>query len=230
MLGNCCTGSVVSARTPTSTITRFTTIASTGCLMKMSVNARMVDVDVAPLLAATDSRLRDDRDQHGFAQLERARTPRPARRPRGRRESRLHRPPALRPGPGAAARASCRPCPARRRTRDRRPDPCAARWPESPRRAARRRPAPGRAPMHRAAAQLCASAIVARTVALRVVGSTRASIARIVATTGSALAVRHLHLVAGRRPAATCCATVKSTYAESSTPCSVVRSVPSFRY
>ncbi len=39
--GNCCTGSCVRARTPTSTMMRFTTIARTGCLMKTSVNARM---------------------------------------------------------------------------------------------------------------------------------------------------------------------------------------------
>ncbi len=39
--GNCCTGSCVSARTPTSTMMRFTTIARTGCLMKTSVKARM---------------------------------------------------------------------------------------------------------------------------------------------------------------------------------------------
>jgi hypothetical protein len=38
--GNCCTGSCVSARTPTSTMIRLTTIAKTGCLMKTSVNAR----------------------------------------------------------------------------------------------------------------------------------------------------------------------------------------------
>ena len=39
--GNCCTGSCVSARTPTSTMMRFTTIARTGCLMNTSVNAFM---------------------------------------------------------------------------------------------------------------------------------------------------------------------------------------------
>src|SRR4029079_4630483 len=41
ILGYCCTGSFVSARQPASTIIRFTTIASTGCLMKMSVNERI---------------------------------------------------------------------------------------------------------------------------------------------------------------------------------------------
>ena len=41
IFGYCCNGRVVSARHPASTITRFTTTASTGCLMKMSVNDRM---------------------------------------------------------------------------------------------------------------------------------------------------------------------------------------------
>ena len=41
IFGYCCNGRVVSARQPASTITRLTTTASTGCLMKMSVNERM---------------------------------------------------------------------------------------------------------------------------------------------------------------------------------------------
>src|SRR5262245_5416789 len=39
--GYCWTGSLVIARQPISTITRVTTIAMTGCRMKMSVNDRM---------------------------------------------------------------------------------------------------------------------------------------------------------------------------------------------
>src|SRR5262250_1584504 len=39
--GYCCTGRLESARHPTSTITRLTTMARTGCLMKMSVNERI---------------------------------------------------------------------------------------------------------------------------------------------------------------------------------------------
>src|SRR5690606_7464026 len=41
MLGYCCTGSDIKARAPTSTMTRMTTNARTGCLMKISVKARM---------------------------------------------------------------------------------------------------------------------------------------------------------------------------------------------
>ena len=41
IFGYCCTGKVVSARHPTRTITRLTTTASTGCLMKISVNERI---------------------------------------------------------------------------------------------------------------------------------------------------------------------------------------------
>src|SRR5262249_29988168 len=41
ILGYCWTGSVVSARQPTSTIARLTTIASTGWRMKTSVNERI---------------------------------------------------------------------------------------------------------------------------------------------------------------------------------------------
>src|SRR5688500_9762382 len=86
MLGYCWTGSVISARTPISTITRFTTAASTGCLMKMSVKLRIMSVhwvpgqrcserDVAGSAAVGRDRfrLRHDRDQHCVAQLERAR-------------------------------------------------------------------------------------------------------------------------------------------------------------
>src|SRR5262245_34652368 len=41
IFGYCCTGRVVSARQPTSRITRLTTIASTGCLINTSVKERM---------------------------------------------------------------------------------------------------------------------------------------------------------------------------------------------
>ncbi len=41
IFGYCCTGRLVSARQPTSTITRLTTTARTGCRMKMSVKERM---------------------------------------------------------------------------------------------------------------------------------------------------------------------------------------------
>src|SRR2546421_7777701 len=61
MFGYCCTGSVVSARQPTSTITRLTTAARTGCLMNVSVKERMSGFRLACGVA---------RDQHGFAQLE----------------------------------------------------------------------------------------------------------------------------------------------------------------
>src|SRR5687767_5374739 len=77
--GNCCTGSFVSARTPTSTMIRLMTIARTGCLMKTSVKARMTGLpDSFVFLAFVFSALvlRDRRvgqaDQRGFAQLERA--------------------------------------------------------------------------------------------------------------------------------------------------------------
>src|SRR5688500_13234041 len=69
--GYCCTGSELKARSPTSTSTRFTTNASTGCLMKISVKDRMAAL---PLLG----RRRRGRGlqclhSHAFAQLERAR-------------------------------------------------------------------------------------------------------------------------------------------------------------
>src|ERR1041384_411639 len=39
--GYCCTGKPLSARRPTSTMTRLTTSANTGCLMNTSVKERM---------------------------------------------------------------------------------------------------------------------------------------------------------------------------------------------
>src|SRR5690349_1647923 len=67
--GYCCTGSAEIARQPTSTSTTLTTIARTGCLMKMSVMERM-----ASTAAARESRrLACHRDEHGVTQLERAR-------------------------------------------------------------------------------------------------------------------------------------------------------------
>src|SRR6187549_2532669 len=73
ILGYCCTGSVVSARHPISTMTRLTTIARTGCLMKMSVNDfRMVG---SPSASADAIGLRlgfGDGNEHRVAQLERA--------------------------------------------------------------------------------------------------------------------------------------------------------------
>src|SRR5258705_7804571 len=73
ILGYCCTGSVVSARHPISTMTRLTTIARTGCLMKMSVNDfRMMSSPSAG--ADSIGRLGfGDGDEDGVAQLERAR-------------------------------------------------------------------------------------------------------------------------------------------------------------
>ena len=65
---------------PTSTSTRLTTIARTGCLMKISVNERMSDsVPVARVhgdrrLRSWPRRALSDRDQRGVAQLERARS------------------------------------------------------------------------------------------------------------------------------------------------------------
>src|SRR5215213_465628 len=73
ILGYCCTGSVVSARHPINTMTRLTTIARTGCLMKMSVNDfRMVGSPSASA-DALGLRLRvGNGDEDGVAQLERA--------------------------------------------------------------------------------------------------------------------------------------------------------------
>src|SRR4051812_10609630 len=76
IFGYCCTGSVVSARQPISTMTRLTTMARTGCLMKMSVNDfRMAGISVSAGADALGLRGRwpGDRDEHGVAQLERAR-------------------------------------------------------------------------------------------------------------------------------------------------------------
>src|SRR6266567_1559336 len=73
--------------------------------------------------------------------------------------------------------------------------------------------------------------IRARTSALRVAGSTRASTATIRAVIGRGSAAAYTATGSpGCSSAATACATVKSTLAAASTPCSVVSSVPSFRY
>src|SRR5919109_3716141 len=61
IFGYCWTGSIVNARQPVSAMTRFTTTASTGCLMKTSVIARMSGAAVR------------DRDEGCVAELERAR-------------------------------------------------------------------------------------------------------------------------------------------------------------
>ena len=67
----------------------------------------------------------------------------------------------------------------------------------------------------------------ARTMALRVVGSTRASIATIAAAVGDGfVGGENLDGIVLAQAAATCCATVKSTYAASSIPCSVVSCGP----
>src|SRR5215204_2879005 len=72
ILGYCCTGSVVSARHPISTMTRLTTIARTGCLMKMSVNDfRMVGSPSAGADAIGLQLWLGDGDEDGVAQLER---------------------------------------------------------------------------------------------------------------------------------------------------------------
>src|SRR5215203_4004015 len=76
MLGNCCTGRLDSARMPTITSARLTTIARTGCLMKTSVKERMVG---APRSAEADglragaARRIGHRHEHRLAQLERPR-------------------------------------------------------------------------------------------------------------------------------------------------------------
>src|SRR5688572_14998121 len=73
ILGYCCTGSVVSARQPISTMTRLTTIARTGCLMKMSVNAlRMVGSPSADADALGLRGRIGHGDERRVAQLERA--------------------------------------------------------------------------------------------------------------------------------------------------------------
>jgi hypothetical protein len=48
ILGYCWTGRLLRARQPTRTITRLTTTARTGCLMKMSVKERMSDFPASP--------------------------------------------------------------------------------------------------------------------------------------------------------------------------------------
>src|SRR5689334_12736752 len=79
IFGYCCTGSVDSARQPTRTRTRFTTIASTGCRMKTSVKEEREGMArVSVLASACMHGLRDDgcvgdRHQRRLAQLERAR-------------------------------------------------------------------------------------------------------------------------------------------------------------
>src|SRR5688500_10166710 len=70
-LGYCCTGSVWSARDPMRTMTRFTTIARTGCLMKMSLNDfRMIGLSSASAKALCRV---GHGDQGRVAQLERSR-------------------------------------------------------------------------------------------------------------------------------------------------------------
>src|SRR5690606_19045347 len=68
MSGYCCTGSLDSARHPTSTMTRLTTMARTGCLMKVSVNGRIG----SPRVQCGDRARAGNADQRGLAQLERA--------------------------------------------------------------------------------------------------------------------------------------------------------------
>src|SRR6266540_2247841 len=73
--------------------------------------------------------------------------------------------------------------------------------------------------------------IRARTSALRVAGSIRASTATIRAVSGRGSSAAYTATGSpGCSSAATAWATVKSTLAAASTPCSVVSSVPSFRY
>src|SRR5262245_46924458 len=72
IFGYCCTGSVVSARQPTSTMTRLTTAARTGCLMKTSVKERMGFASARRVRGLWLRLLRHD-DEDSLAQLERAR-------------------------------------------------------------------------------------------------------------------------------------------------------------
>ena len=73
--------------------------------------------------------------------------------------------------------------------------------------------------------------MVARTVVVRVTGSTRASTATIRAAMGvESVVVTTWTGVPARRPTATCCDTAKSTCTAPSMPWSVVSCVPSFRY
>src|SRR5690554_2317141 len=66
MSGYCCTGSLDRARHPTSTMTRLTTTARTGCLMNVSVNGRIGSPRVQ---GGGDARV-GNADQRGLAQLE----------------------------------------------------------------------------------------------------------------------------------------------------------------
>ena len=73
--------------------------------------------------------------------------------------------------------------------------------------------------------------IRARTMALRVAGSTFASIARMLAEIGSVpSAVITSTVEPSASPAETLCGTEKSTFTSSETPWSVVSCTPSFRY
>src|SRR5688572_460190 len=76
--GYCCTGRFDAARQPTSRMTRLTTSARTGCLMKTSVNRRLpVSVGPGELSPGASALcmtriLGGDGDQGALAQLERA--------------------------------------------------------------------------------------------------------------------------------------------------------------
>src|SRR3712207_1872843 len=80
--GYCCTGRAASARQPMSTITKLTTTASTGCLIKMSVNEPMFTSSWLALLKvgrlpdpARDARgVVCDRHKSCVVQLERSRS------------------------------------------------------------------------------------------------------------------------------------------------------------
>src|SRR5262245_43425962 len=67
--GYCWTGSAEIARQPIKTSTTLTTTASTGCLMKRSVMERMGSAPVT----RESRRFLGHTDEHGVAQLERAR-------------------------------------------------------------------------------------------------------------------------------------------------------------
>src|SRR5215213_6410620 len=79
--GYCCTGRPDNARQPTSTSTRFTTIARTGCLMKTSVNdledADDSDDDDVPTTNSFPPLWRGRLARVSFFQCARARRPRP---------------------------------------------------------------------------------------------------------------------------------------------------------
>src|SRR6187401_3145924 len=80
IFGYCCTGREDSARHPIRTMTRLTTIASTGCLMNKSVNEARSGRAGGGVRSASTVRprlgrragLRDD-DEDAFTELERAR-------------------------------------------------------------------------------------------------------------------------------------------------------------